>query len=405
MNVCQAGDMPMSEQTNRIPVANIIHDYNEPDDNEPIPKRQDELRAAYKNNVAIGRPPYAGVAIRTRGELIWVMNERRWHEVDPDGDIATANLSGADLRRANLSEIRLEAATLRGTLFGYANLDGALLCMADLSMASLRGANLGGADLRDTTLSGADLREAHMDANTKLTDALLDSRTRLVDVVWNGAPVTRLNWQELDMLGDETEARDPQGKRPDRFFDHQYVRAIKAVVRRSNRRPNLKRSSHNAARTTRLLAHEDGVLANRQVVSELRGQGINEQADRFAYRAQCLQRIVLWQQGHYLRSFGSWLLWLIAGYGYRPWRSFISYIAIVLAFMGAYLLNAQFASPHLTWDEALVLSVSAFHGRGFFTSGISLGDTLARLAAGEAIIGLLIEITFIATFTQRFFAR
>jgi hypothetical protein len=33
------------------------------------------------------------------------------------------------------------------------------------------------------------------------------------------------------------------------------------------------------------------------------------------------------------------------------------------------------------------------------------GDTLARLAAGEAIIGLLIEITFIATFTQRFFAR
>jgi hypothetical protein len=27
------------------------------------------------------------------------------------------------------------------------------------------------------------------------------------------------------------------------------------------------------------------------------------------------------------------------------------------------------------------------------------------VAAGEAIIGLLIEITFIATFTQRFFAR
>jgi hypothetical protein len=52
-----------------------------------------------------------------------------------------------------------------------------------------------------------------------------------------------------------------------------------------------------------------------------------------------------------------------------------------------------------------VLSISSFHGRGFFSSGISLGDTLARLAAGEAIIGLLIEITFIATFTQRFFAR
>jgi hypothetical protein len=34
-----------------------------------------------------------------------------------------------------------------------------------------------------------------------------------------------------------------------------------------------------------------------------------------------------------------------------------------------------------------------------------LGDNLARIAAVEAILGLLIEITFIATFTQRFFAR
>jgi len=111
------------------------------------------------------------------------------------------------------------------------------------------------------------------------------------------------------------------------------------------------------------------------------------------------------RQHHYLRYLGSWLMWLIAGYGYKPMRSLIAYISIICVFAGAFLINAQFAAPHLTWDEALVLSVSAFHGRGFFTSGISLGDTLARLAAGEAIIGLLIEITFIATFTQRFFAR
>lgn len=86
-------------------------------------------------------------------------------------------------------------------------------------------------------------------------------------------------------------------------------------------------------------------------------------------------------------------------------RSAIAYVLIICFFAGAYLFNAQFAAPHLTWDEALVLSISAFHGRGFFTSGISLGDMLARLAAGEAVIGLLIELTFIATFTQRFFAR
>ena len=101
----------------------------------------------------------------------------------------------------------------------------------------------------------------------------------------------------------------------------------------------------------------------------------------------------------------SWLLNLISGYGYRPWRSVITYIVVICAFAGAYLLNAHFVAPHLTWDEAVVLSVSSFHGRGFFPSGISLGDTFARLAAGEAIVGLFIEIVFIATFTQRFFAR
>ena len=73
--------------------------------------------------------------------------------------------------------------------------------------------------------------------------------------------------------------------------------------------------------------------------------------------------------------------------------------------MGLYLLNAQFVTPHLRWDEALVLSVSSFHGRGFFSQNITLGDTYARLATAEAVIGLFIEISFIATFTQRFLSR
>jgi hypothetical protein len=54
---------------------------------------------------------------------------------------------------------------------------------------------------------------------------------------------------------------------------------------------------------------------------------------------------------------------------------------------------------------ALVLSVSSFHGRGFFQPVQSLGDPGAIIAAIEAVFGLLIEISFIATFTQRFFGR
>jgi hypothetical protein len=52
-----------------------------------------------------------------------------------------------------------------------------------------------------------------------------------------------------------------------------------------------------------------------------------------------------------------------------------------------------------------VFSVTSFHGRGFFPGTLSLEDTLTKLAAPEAVIGLVIEISFIATFTQRFFGK
>lgn len=48
----------------------------------------------------------------------------------------------------------------------------------------------------------------------------------------------------------------------------------------------------------------------------------------------------------------------------------------------------------------------SFHGRGFFPSlsgETNLHNPLVVLAAFEAVVGLFIEISFIATFTKRFF--
>lgn len=73
--------------------------------------------------------------------------------------------------------------------------------------------------------------------------------------------------------------------------------------------------------------------------------------------------------------------------------------------MGLYLLTSHFATPHLSWDEALVWSLSSFHGRGFFTQTLTLGDPYARLAVAEAVLGLFVEVSLIATFTQRFFGK
>jgi hypothetical protein len=348
-----------------------------PDDREPTPGRQAELEAAHEANVAAGKAPYAGVGIGTLGELRWVMQERKWsgEHFRPDG-YEQANLSGASLKGANLSRAVLNSANLSGAVLGGVNLGGAVLGDANLSGADLSGAALSGAALSGANLRGANLTSARMDATTDLRDARLDSHVRLADVVWNGVPLTRLNWQDVAVLGDEQVARDLK----DRYGERK-------------------------DKATRLRDYGDAVLANRQVATVLRGQGLNEHADRFAYRAQLCQRRLLRLQRHYLRYLGSLFLGLIAGYGYRPLRSVATYLLVVTVFGLAYWALGIQTGHTLTWNEAGVVSLTAFHGRGFFATAFQPGDPQAALAAIEAVIGLLIEITFIATFTQRFFAR
>ena len=163
-----------------------------------------------------------------------------------------------------------------------------------------------------------------------------------------------------------------------------------------------------SSRTYAILFWNCRVRANRQLAVVLRNQGLNEAADHFAYRAQLLQRVVWRLQKRPLKFILSWFLYLLAGYGYPPLRSILIYVLVVFGFAVGYyevthLLHAQ---PYpLAWYEALILSISSFHGRSFFQPVQSLGDPVAVLASIEAIFGLLIEISFIATFTQRFFGR
>lgn len=88
----------------------------EPDDGEPSPEREAELRAAYEANAKAGKPPYDGVAIRTRGELSWVMRERRWSGefLLADG-YERADFSGANLSLATLWDANLVQANSSGS--------------------------------------------------------------------------------------------------------------------------------------------------------------------------------------------------------------------------------------------------------------------------------------------------
>jgi hypothetical protein len=61
--------------------------------------------------------------------------------------------------------------------------------------------------------------------------------------------------------------------------------------------------------------------------------------------------------------------------------------------------------PVLSPLSSIVFTMTSFHGRGFFPGGIGLNDPLTVFAALEAFMGLLIEVSFIATVTQRLFGK
>lgn len=204
-----------------------------PDLGEPAPERQAELREAHARNLALGRPPCAGVRIRTIGELHWIWQDRErevggalaMDDLDLRGadlhgldfsvmdaltaDLTGANLAGASFAQMNLTGARFAGANLRGAICFEAGLSAALLAGADLSetvlysadltnadlrgadlqcavldFADLTGADLSGADLRGASFHEADLRGingdgARSDEETNFTGITRDAATRL----------------------------------------------------------------------------------------------------------------------------------------------------------------------------------------------------------------------------------
>src|SRR5216683_183620 len=350
------------------------------------PARQAELekRRALVPDVEKGIYPFKGIKL-DRADVEWLLATHRggpvkWSD-ERKREREGLDVSGAHLQHADLHGLPL--TRLRGGLPFHKWLDvteeqrrlaAVLMRGANLWKAQLEGADLSEAQLEGADLSGAQLKRAIL-RNVILGDQQRIG-PRLADLQWGETNLAVVDWSQVAALGDEHQAR--QKKTP---------------------------GGKKKGQAERVSEYQAAVRANRQLAVALQAQGLHEEAARFAYRAQRLQRIVLRRQRKVVAYLFSGVLDLLAGYGYRPGRSVIAYLVIIVGFMGLYLLNAHFVTPHLRWDEALVLSVSSFHGRGFFSQEISVGDTYARLAAAEAVVGLLIEISFIATFTQRFFGK
>lgn len=299
--------------------------------------------------------------------------------------LTNTSLNRAQMLKANLKRVHGFQPHLQGTNLEGASMQGAMIAGANLKGANLIGAHLEGANMHRAHLSGAVLRQAYFDSATQLDDVVLgDGKNMcasLADVRWSDVDLAVVDWRQLRVVGED-------------------IIANQATVKNSDRREIQKASS------VRLGEYETAVRAYRQLANVLRNQGLNEYADYYAYRAHKLQRVVLRQKEKYARLLWSWLLELLAGYGYEPIRTLGVYIGMIMGFAWFYFQHA--ARYHLahSFVAALVMSVASFHGRGFFpTPNLPLDNPLVVAGAIEAVFGLVIEASFIATFTQRFFAR
>lgn len=326
-----------------------------------------------------------------------------------------AVLSSARLTRAELSAARFDAAQLQEAHLDHARLFQATLAGADLSQAHLEGTKLNGANLGGRLISqdevdalrlwwpniqrelhGANLQGCFFSGTTDLTSTLLGTKkvgcVTLANVHFDGVNLGVVDWSDVTELGDEREARV------------------------SNKKGSFTKAG------IQLFHLQSAARAYRQLSVALSAQGLTEEANRYGYLAQVLAGQVLWRKlclsGHGLPQLSLRQRWNIlvahtfslfldalAGYGYKPQRSLYCYALVIGAFALTYHAIGMTVGPHLSFFSSLVFSVTSFHGRGFFPGGISLDDPMTVTAAFEAILGLLIEISFIATFTQRFFAR
>lgn len=313
-----------------------------------------------------------------------------------------ADLNGADLSRAHLEGADIRAAKLRGANLYHAHLDGAILAQCHLELANLNRAHLERADIRDAHLAGANLTLAYMDVGTMLDNVRFstqrDGAVQVADLHWDDVNITVVRWDHIDVLGDEQ------------------------VLTRTK---TLSTDSQESAR--QVSQYEVAVRANRQVAVVLRAQGMNESADRFAYQAQTLQRDVLRLQQDWGRFFFFSFLQRLAGYGYRPgyalrWYGATLLISTLIFWWQAMTLAhptvalscslgraciGQVVQPQAWYQllgESMLASITFIHGRGFFPGQLTTGWQMLT-AAIDAIAGLVIEASFVATFVQRFFAR
>jgi uncharacterized protein YjbI with pentapeptide repeats len=305
--------------------------------------------------------------------------------------------SGADFFEAHMEATDCNGADFTGARFGGAFLHGANLSTARLEGAVFDSAHLEGREVPaddlarihqwapkyPATLPSADLRGVVFDSRSSLRETVLGDAERgavaLVDARLDGVNLAVVDWTQVQVLRDEQEARSTTSE-----------------------------DGKNKEAIARLAQFRAAARANRQLAVALRDQGLNEEADHFAYRAQILHHEVLRRQRALGPRLFSLFLWVVSGYGYRLRNILTTYIGVLLLFTVIYWLMGVHSfrgepGVQALWDSFLV-SLSAIHGRTTFEQ-LGAWSSTAWVAAVESVLGIIVEGVFVAMLIQRFFTR
>ena len=359
-------------------------------------------------------------------------------------DLYKANLNDVGAEEAVFVKAKLNEAYLRRAYLVNANFEGAYLTVADLEGANLKWANLESARLTEANLEKTDLTEASL-GGAELNKARLSganlSKTRLVNekrigpyvlnTNWGDAVLSDLNWLEIKIIGEEylgTPYWTPSKARKAfrKLLDRETKEATQAKKPTRNEKAKRAKEVKKAVKARWIKSikglqkqYRYAAIANRQLSVKLGEQGLTEEASYFAYKYNdCYRKYlkfsiplnsgkaklrIYWQ---YLFSL---LLWAVVGYGYKVPRALLVYLGSIFIFGVLYWLFLKDACPgDNNFIHAFVESINIFHGRGIASPDADLitnnsNNLILLIAGGEAIFGLLIEVTFIAALTKRLF--
>jgi uncharacterized protein YjbI with pentapeptide repeats len=290
-----------------------------------------DLRGADLRGVDLGGLPLTGMI----GGLDW----HNWRDATvEEREKAAIHLEETYMRETHLEGAKLRSAYLKDAYLRHAHLDGTYLRYAHFEGASLRYASLVRANMGGVFFDHASQLDHVVLSNNQGECALVGG------VHWNEVDLSGIDWSQVTILGDEHKAyeqyRRSDGTRKDKAKQYKDLRSA--------------------------------VRAYRQLAAVLQSQGLNEEAARFAYRGQQIQRRLLRREKNIPAWLFSHTLDLFAGYGYKPFRFFLAAIYPCVFFGLVYYALSFWKGPRMTFPAALIMSLQNLLTPDFKSLGASL---------------------------------